>query len=72
MVCPMPKRPSGSTRRRRRDRVVKFVARRDEFAAWSKLATDRDLTLSAWIRGLCNDEIKRGETAIHPVKKSTP
>jgi len=52
----MPKR---ITKKRRRSRVVRFVARLDEFAAWSKLAITRDRTLSAWIRDLCNAELRR-------------
>lgn len=49
----MPKRTTG---KRRRNRVVRFIAGRDEVAAWRKLATARDRTLSAWIRDLCNAE----------------
>lgn len=45
--------------KRARDRIVRFIAGRDEITAWREIAVSRDRTLSAWIRDLCNAETSK-------------
>lgn len=59
-------------RREKRTKLVRLLASPQEIKLWQELAVDTDRTLSAWIRDLCNEQVRAHQATSGRARKEMP